>query len=91
MRAPDGVVYFSRRPGVQLVPECTVGPVKHSGGYIMIRDRVTGNGVGRLYNVNGAMKADQYQEILQNSMQPSMVDVLRGLDGVFARAHTAKA
>ena len=73
------------------MPECTVGTVKHSGGCIMIRDRVASNGVGRLYNVNGAMKADQYQGILQNSMQPSMVDVLRGLDDVFARAHAIKA
>ena len=35
------------------MPECAVGTVKHSGGYIMIPDRVAGNGVGQLYNVNG--------------------------------------
>ena len=44
------------------------------------------------------MKADQYQGILQNSMQPSMVDVFESTAAhscavwmVYLRAHAAKA
>lgn len=48
--------------------------VKHGGGHIMVWGCITWNGVGRLHRVEGIMKADQFCDILNQSLLGTLKD-----------------
>ena len=65
-------VYVRRRVGEALNPNSLRGTVKHDSGGIMVWGSMSASGVGRIYRVQGTLKSDQYQRILQQKMVPSM-------------------
>ena len=96
VRAPDGARYVRRMEGESLRLNCLRGTVKHGGGgNIMVWGCMTAKGVGRITQVRGTMKHDQYIDILANVMKPSMKDLFGNLNGFFMHdndpKHTAKA
>lgn len=96
MRASDGARYVRRMEGESLSTRCLRGTVKHGGGgHIMVWGCMTASGVGRIFNIQGTMKTDQYLGILANIMRPSMVDLFGDRPAVFQHdndpKHTAKA
>ena len=94
MKASDGIVYVRRRVGEALNPKCLRGTVKHGGGGIMVWGSMSASGVGRLYGVQGTLRADQYLKILKYHMVPSMKDLFGHKQAVFQQdndpKHTAK-
>ena len=91
----DGAQYVQRRPGEELSVNCTKGTVKHGGRNIMVWGCIAASGCGRLYKVDGIMRADQYVGILQNVMLPSMSDLFGTTHAIISMhdndpKHTAK-
>ena len=94
MKVSDGAVYVRRRPGEEVADCCTRKTVKHSGGSIVAWGCFAAAGVGRIHKVVGVMKKEQYVDILQNQMRPSMQDLFGDQHAVFVHdndpKHTAK-
>lgn len=96
MKASDGARYVRRMEGESLSTRCTRGTVKHGGGrHIMVWGCMSAAGPGRLFEVQGTMKTDQYIGILANVMRPSMEDLFGQDRACFQHdndpKHTAKA
>lgn len=70
----DGMDYCWRRPGEALAPQNTTKVVKHGGGHVMVWGCLTRNGFGHLHRVNGNMNAEQYTEILAESLLRTLTD-----------------
>lgn len=90
MRASDGAVYVRRKAGEALNPRNLRGTVKHRGGNIMVWGCMSAGGVGRIHRVEGIMKTDQYIQILQRSMLPSMKKLLGHQRGIFQHDNDPK-
>ena len=92
----DGINYVRRRPGEDLLPECTLVTMKHPIS-VMVWGCMTRDAVGRIHIVDGILNAKKYQEnILEAKLLPSIDDLFEGKTEtcVFqqdsATCHTAK-
>ena len=90
MKVSDGAVYVRRRPGEELADCCTRKTVKHGGGNIMAWGCFAAAGVGRIHKVVAVMKKEQYVDILQNQMRPSMQDLFGDQHAVFMHDNDPK-
>ncbi len=70
----DGVEYCWRRPGEALDPRNMVKRVKHGGGHVMVWGCILRQGFGQLHRVVGNMNAEQYTEILSESLLGTLAD-----------------
>ncbi len=68
----DGKEWVWKQVGEGLIEREVQGTVKHGGGNIMVWGCMGWNGVGQLAEVEGRMDANQYVDILQNHLLPSM-------------------
>jgi transposase len=70
----DGKQWVWKQVGEGLIEREVQGTVKFGGGNIMVWGCMGWNGVGELAEVEGRMDADQYVEILDNHLLPSLAD-----------------
>jgi transposase len=68
----DGKQWVWKKAGDGLIEREVQGTVKFGGGNIMVWGCMGWNGVGELAEVEGRMDADQYVDILNNHLLPSM-------------------
>src|SRR5215469_7770260 len=68
----DGKKWVWKRTGQGLIEREVQNTVKFGGGNIMVWGCMSWEGVGRLAEVEGRMDADQYVEILEHNLLPSM-------------------
>uniref|UniRef100_A0A2A4K502 Tc1-like transposase DDE domain-containing protein n=1 Tax=Heliothis virescens TaxID=7102 RepID=A0A2A4K502_HELVI len=67
----DKSSFVRRRPGEKYHPDCIVEKVKHPVK-VMVWSVISAKGVGRLYIVQGTMKQDQYRQVLQTRLIPTL-------------------
>lgn len=70
----DGKQWVWKQIGEGLIEREVQGTVKFGGGNIMVWGCMGWNGVGELAEVEGRMNADQYVDILDNHLLPSLED-----------------
>lgn len=63
--------FVRRRPGEKFHPDCIVPTVKHPPS-IMVWSVINSKGPGRLYIVEGTMRAEQYKGVLQQRLLPQL-------------------
>jgi transposase len=68
----DGKQWVWKQVGEGLIEREIQGTVKFGGGNIMVWGCMGWDGVGQLAEVEGRMNADQYVDILENNLLPSM-------------------
>jgi len=68
----DGKQWVWKKAGDGLIEREVQGTVKFGGGNIMVWGCMGWNGVGELAEVEGRMDADQYVDILDNHLLPSI-------------------
>jgi transposase len=68
----DGKQWVWKQKGEGLIEREVQGTLKFGGGNIMVWGCMGWNGVGQLAEVEGRMNANQYVDILQNHLLPSM-------------------
>lgn len=61
-----------RLPGERYDPDCQTRTVKHGGGTLMLWGCACAAGTGSIKRIEGIMRSEDYREILENSMVPSM-------------------
>ncbi|GFY05036.1 uncharacterized protein TNCV_561681 [Trichonephila clavipes] len=64
-------LFVCHRRGEKFYSDCVVQTEKHPTK-IMIWLVISGKGTGRLYEVKGMMRQDQYKDILQNRLIPQL-------------------
>jgi hypothetical protein len=70
----DGKVYVWKKKGDGLTDREVNGTVKFGGGSLMVWDCMGWNGVGMLAEVEGKMNAEQYVDILNDHLLPSLAE-----------------
>lgn len=70
----DGCQYCRRGPGEEFLERNVDKRVKHGGGSVMVWGVISWTGPGRLHRVKGTMNADQYTQILSESLLGSLND-----------------
>lgn len=68
----DGKQWMWKKAGEGLIEREVQSTVKHGGGNIMVWGCMGWDGVGRLAEVEGRMNADQYVDILEENLLPSL-------------------
>jgi hypothetical protein len=68
----DGKQWVWKQVGDGLIEREVQGTVKFGGGNIMVWGCMSWNGVGELAEIEGRMDADQYVDILDNHLLPSI-------------------
>jgi len=68
----DGRQWVWKQKGQGLIQREVQGTVKHGGGNIMVWGCMGWNGVGQMVEVEGKMDANQYVDILEDHMLPSL-------------------
>ena len=56
----DGHQYCWMKPGQALDPRFTKKTIKHGGGNVMVWGCITGEGMGRLHQIEGIMNGPGY-------------------------------
>jgi transposase len=74
----DGRQWVWKQQGEGLVEKEIQGTVKFGGGNVMVWGCMGWEGVGRLAEVEGRMDANQYVDILEDHLLPSMEDLAIG-------------
>lgn len=67
----DKSTFIRRKKGERFNPDCVSVRVKHPTS-IMVWSVISGKGTGRLYIVQGTMRQDQYQQVLEKRLLPQM-------------------
>lgn len=75
LHGSDGRQYVWKRPGEKLSDRLIQPTVKYGGGSIMIWGCMTYWGVGRIALVEGRMNANDYIEILDANLLPTIADL----------------
>jgi transposase len=93
--ASDGRQWVWKKTGEGLIEREVQGTVKFGGGNIMVWGCLGWEGVGRLAEVEGKMNAEQYVDILENNLLPSMEESGISLEDVIFQQdndpkHTSK-
>jgi len=70
----DGKVYVRKKKGDSLTDREVNGTVNFGGGSLMVWDCMGWNGVGMLAEVEGKMNAEQYEDILNDHLLPSLAE-----------------
>lgn len=70
--ASDGRQWVWKKAGEGLVEREIQGTVKFGGGNIMVWGCMSWEGIGRLAEIEGKMNAEQYVDILENNLLPTM-------------------
>ncbi|XP_065667971.1 uncharacterized protein LOC136088216 [Hydra vulgaris] len=79
----DRINYVRRRPGEDLLPQCTLVTMKHPIS-VMVWERKTRDAVVRIYIVDGILNAKKYQENkLETKLLPSIDDLFEGKTETF--------
>ncbi|CAK9796081.1 Transposable element Tc1 transposase [Anthophora plagiata] len=74
----DGVKFVRRRPGEDLLPECTTATMKHPVS-VMVWGSMATHGVGRLAIIEGNINAKMYQKaVLEAKLWPTIRDLFEG-------------
>lgn len=74
----DGVKFVRRRPGEDLLPECTTVTMKHPVS-VMLWGSMASHGIGRLAVIEGNLNAKKYQEdVLDKKLLPTIGDLYEG-------------
>ena len=68
----DGKQWVWKQKGEGLIEREIQGTVKFGGGNLMVWGCMGWNGVGQLVEVEGRMDANQYVDILENHLLPSI-------------------
>lgn len=93
--ASDGRQWVWKKAGEGLTEREVQGTVKFGGGNIMVWGCMGWEGVGRLGEVEGKMNAEQYVDILEHNLLPSMEESETPLDDLIFQQdndpkHTSK-
>ena len=93
--ASDGRQWVWKKTGEGLIEREVQGTVMFGGGNIMVWGCLGWEGVGRLAEVEGKMNAEQYVDILENNLLPSMEESGISLEDVIFQQdndpkHTSK-
>ena len=70
----DGHQYCWMKPGQALDPRFTKKTIKHGGGNVMVWGCITGEGMGRLHQIEGIMNGPGYVDILHQSLLGTLKD-----------------
>ena len=73
----DGFKHVWRRPGEEYKDKSVMPTVKHGGGNVMVWGCMSAACVGELYFIEWNMNSNMYCEILQQSMIPSLLKLVR--------------